>query len=51
MRMSRPDLRQRRPELGQLGAYGPSLATRFNGFGPPKILEVADPPMGRCGQG
>jgi ornithine decarboxylase len=33
-------------ELGQLGAYGPCLSTRFNGFGPGDIVEVADPPLG-----
>ena len=32
-------------ELGQLGAYGACLATRFNGFGPAGIVEVADPPL------
>jgi ornithine decarboxylase len=32
-------------ELGQLGAYGPCLATRFNGFGPAEVVAVADPPL------
>ena len=38
-------------ELGQLGAYGPCLSTRFNGFGPAGIVEVADPPLGLAGEG
>jgi ornithine decarboxylase len=32
-------------ELGQLGAYGACLRTRFNGFGRFDLVEVADPPM------
>jgi ornithine decarboxylase len=32
-------------ELGQLGAYGACLGSRFNGFGPARLVEVADPPM------
>ncbi len=32
-------------ELGQLGAYGACLASRFNGFGAARPVEVADPPM------
>jgi ornithine decarboxylase len=32
-------------ELGQLGAYGACLRTRFNGFGGGDLVEVADPPM------
>jgi ornithine decarboxylase len=32
-------------ELGQLGAYGACLASRFNGFGAAQLIEVADPPM------
>jgi ornithine decarboxylase len=32
-------------ELGQLGAYGGCLKTRFNGFDGGLIAEVADPPM------
>ncbi len=32
-------------ELGQLGAYGACLSSRFNGFGPAQLIEVADPPM------
>jgi ornithine decarboxylase len=32
-------------ELGQLGAYGASLRTGFNGFGRSAMVEVADPPM------
>jgi ornithine decarboxylase len=32
-------------ELGQLGAYGACLRTRFNGFDSPLTAEVADPPM------
>ncbi|HUC72766.1 MAG TPA: type III PLP-dependent enzyme [Stellaceae bacterium] len=32
-------------ELGQLGAYGACLGSRFNGFGPAPLVEVADPPM------
>jgi len=32
-------------ELGQLGAYGACLSSRFNGFGPAHLVEVADPPM------
>ncbi|MGA8761021.1 MAG: type III PLP-dependent enzyme [Stellaceae bacterium] len=32
-------------ELGQLGAYGGCLASRFNGFGGAQLIEVADPPM------
>lgn len=32
-------------ELGQLGAYGSCLRTRFNGFDAGAIAEVADPPM------
>ncbi|HKS88413.1 MAG TPA: type III PLP-dependent enzyme [Stellaceae bacterium] len=32
-------------ELGQLGAYGACLRTRFNGFDGPTTVEVADPPM------
>jgi ornithine decarboxylase len=32
-------------ELGQLGAYGACLGSRFNGFGPAPVFGVADPPM------
>jgi ornithine decarboxylase len=32
-------------ELGQLGAYGACLRTRFNGFDGARTVEVADPPM------
>jgi ornithine decarboxylase len=32
-------------ELGQLGAYGACLRTRFNGFDSALTVEVADPPM------
>jgi ornithine decarboxylase len=32
-------------ELGQLGAYGACLGSRFNGFGAAAAIEVADPPM------
>ena len=32
-------------ELGQLGAYGACLSSRFNGFGGAQLIEVADPPM------
>jgi ornithine decarboxylase len=32
-------------ELGQLGAYGACLRTRFNGFDSAATVEVADPPM------
>jgi ornithine decarboxylase len=32
-------------ELGQLGAYGACLRTRFNGFDGGEVVEVADPPM------
>jgi ornithine decarboxylase len=32
-------------ELGQLGAYAACLGSRFNGFGPAQLVEVADPPM------
>ena len=32
-------------ELGQLGAYGACLRTRFNGFDGTLTAEVADPPM------
>jgi ornithine decarboxylase len=32
-------------ELGQLGAYGACLRTRFNGFDGGAVVEVADPPM------
>jgi ornithine decarboxylase len=32
-------------ELGQLGAYAACLGSRFNGFGPAALVEVADPPM------
>jgi ornithine decarboxylase len=32
-------------ELGQLGAYGACLRTRFNGFDSALSAEVADPPM------
>jgi ornithine decarboxylase len=32
-------------ELGQLGAYGACLKTRFNGFDSDLSAEVADPPM------
>jgi ornithine decarboxylase len=32
-------------ELGQLGAYGACLRTRFNGFDSALAAEVADPPM------
>ena len=32
-------------ELGQLGAYGACLRTRFNGFEGTQTAEVADPPL------
>jgi ornithine decarboxylase len=32
-------------ELGQLGAYGACLRTRFNGFDLASTVEVADPPL------
>jgi ornithine decarboxylase len=32
-------------ELGQLGAYGACLSSRFNGFGSADLIEVADLPM------
>jgi len=32
-------------ELGQLGAYGACLRTRFNGFDRALTVEVGDPPM------
>ncbi len=32
-------------ELGQLGAYGACLRTRFNGFESTQTAEVADPPL------
>jgi ornithine decarboxylase len=32
-------------ELGQLGAYGACLRTRFNGFDGGGLVEVADPPL------
>ncbi len=32
-------------ELGQLGAYGACLRTRFNGFEGGPTIEVADPPL------
>ena len=32
-------------ELGQLGAYGACLRTRFNGFAGGSTIEVVDPPM------
>jgi ornithine decarboxylase len=32
-------------ELGQLGAYGACLGSRFNGFGTAELVEVADPPL------
>lgn len=32
-------------EVGQLGAYGASLRTAFNGFDKAGIVEVADPPL------
>jgi ornithine decarboxylase len=32
-------------ELGQLGAYGACLGSRFNGFGRAALVEVANPPM------
>lgn len=32
-------------ELGQLGAYGGSLRTAFNGFDRARIVEVRDPPL------
>ena len=32
-------------ELGQLGAYGACLSSRFNGFGSAQLIEVADQPM------
>lgn len=32
-------------ELGQLGAYGACLGSRFNGFGRAALVDVADPPM------
>src|SRR5712691_651876 len=32
-------------ELGQLGAYGACLRTRFNGFDTTLTVDVADPPM------
>jgi ornithine decarboxylase len=32
-------------ELGQLGAYAACLGSRFNGFGPARLVEVANPAM------
>jgi ornithine decarboxylase len=32
-------------ELGQLGAYGACLSSRFNGFGAAELVEVCDPPL------
>ena len=32
-------------ELGQLGAYGACLRTKFNGFDAGVTIEVADPPL------
>ena len=32
-------------ELGQLGAYGACLRTKFNGFDAGMTIEVADPPL------
>jgi ornithine decarboxylase len=32
-------------EIGMLGAYGVTMATRFNGYGDVDAAEVADPPM------
>ena len=32
-------------EIGQLGAYGGSLRTAFNGFDRALLLEVRDPPL------
>ena len=32
-------------ELGQLGAYGACLRTRFNGFDSALTIDVSDPPM------
>jgi ornithine decarboxylase len=32
-------------EIGQLGAYGASLRTAFNGFDRARLIEVCDPPL------
>ena len=32
-------------ELGQLGAYGACLRTKFNGFDGGTTVEVSDPPL------
>ena len=32
-------------EIGQLGAYGASLRTAFNGFDRARLIEVSDPPL------
>jgi ornithine decarboxylase len=32
-------------EIGMLGAYGVTMATRFNGYGDMEVAEVCDPPM------
>jgi len=32
-------------EIGQMGAYGVAMATRFNGYGDTELAEVADGPM------
>jgi ornithine decarboxylase len=32
-------------EIGQLGAYGTSLRTAFNGFDRARLVEVADRPL------
>ncbi len=32
-------------EIGQLGAYGASLRTAFNGFDRARLVEVSDPPL------
>lgn len=33
-------------EVGQLGAYGASMRTAFNGFDRALMVEVDDPPLG-----
>uniref|UniRef100_UPI0038514DA7 hypothetical protein n=1 Tax=Aerophototrophica crusticola TaxID=1709002 RepID=UPI0038514DA7 len=32
-------------EIGQLGAYGATLRTEFNGFDQARLAEVVDPPL------
>ena len=32
-------------EIGQMGAYGVAMATRFNGYGDVDIAEVGEPPV------